>query len=53
MTALSTFLIYVCNIFLREYEMNYSMAASKVVVEVLLFFVSYIIAKVWVYKNEH
>ncbi|BEE16926.1 membrane protein [Aeromonas enteropelogenes] len=53
MTSLSTILIYLCNIFLSEYEMNYSMAASKVVVEVLLFFVSYIIAKVWVYKDEH
>lgn len=51
MTALSTVLLYMCSHFLFKSHEVEQIAASKIIVEVFLFFVSFAIAKNWVYSK--
>ncbi|MCK2367496.1 hypothetical protein MZD99_24135, partial [Escherichia coli] len=51
MTLLSTLLIYMIEYFLLSTSSIKLMALTKVVVEIFLFFISFLIAKIWVYKK--
>lgn len=51
MTVLSTALIYLFEHYLITASSVKLMAMTKVFVEILLFFVSFLIAKIWVYKK--
>ena len=51
MTLLSTALIYLFEHLLADYSSVKLMALTKIVVEILLFFLSFLIAKIWVYKK--
>lgn len=51
MTVLSTVLIYLFEHYLITASSVKLMAMTKVFVEILLFFVSFLIAKIWVYKK--
>jgi putative flippase GtrA len=51
MTALSTVLLYMCSHFVFKSHEVEQIAISKIIVEIFLFFVSFAIAKKWVYSK--
>ncbi|WBM72088.1 GtrA family protein [Buttiauxella sp. WJP83] len=52
MTVISTVLLYLCKVIFNSQNSVFLTAVSKVCVEIVLFFISFIIAKLWVYKHD-